>query len=216
MQRYELFHIFADYYSPTVAPDTNQGLVSMMKYEKTADRQIAKENGRVLNVFNLFIVTTLLTVFALPSDVYAQCKTVTASTMSICASSDWEVEIENDDEDNTASIYLTSKADDVFRTYVFMDLVIEAYENLDDIVEVFMEEALDDAKWGKVTKTTFQSRDARQVSGVTDVNGIPLYVTILVFNGGNGFSYVILVCDVENIGSLQNDEIIKSFRIVKK
>jgi len=187
----------------------------MMKFEKAADRQIAKENGRVLNVFNLFIVTFLLIVFAFPSGAYAQCKTVTASTMSICASSDWEVEIENDDEDNTASIYLTSKADDVFRTYGFMDLVIEAYENLDDILEVVMKDALDGAKWGKVKTTTFQSRDARQVSGVTDVNGVPLNVTILVFNGSNEMCYVILVCDVEKIGPLQNDEIIKSFRIVK-
>ena len=92
---------------------------------------------------------------------------------------------------------------------------IYADEDLEDLMRIVMMDALENAKWSKVKKTTFQSYDAREVSGVAKVNGLPLKVMVLAFNGGNELSYVILVCDVDKIAPLQKDEIAKSFRIEK-
>lgn len=182
--------------------------------KNTESQFCANVKEQTIKVLGFLLIAVVLAVLASPTNLYAQCKTVTAGTMSVCAPSGWEVEVEKDEEDNTASIYLTSEADDVFRTYGIMD--VYADEDLGELMKIVMKDALEDAKWSKVKKTTFQSHDAREVSGVAKVNGLPLNVVILAFNGGNGLSYVILVCDVDKIAPLQKDEIAKSFRIVKK
>lgn len=188
-----------------------------------------QENGIVVNVFNFMLLALLLAVFALPSGVYAQCKTVKASTMSICVPSGWKVEVREVMEYNISSMIIVGGG----RTYQFMEIhaSIDA-ESLDWFIaqimkrpeEHFNDQALkltfNNAKWDKVKETTFQSHDARQVSGHLSFNvdddGIEMdaNVTILLFYGGNEMTYVIQVFDkFEQIASLQNDEIVKSFRI---
>jgi hypothetical protein len=186
----------------------------MMNYENTESQFVAKWKEQAIKAFGFLLMVVVLSVLASPASLYAQCKTVKAGSMSICAPSGWEVEVETDEEDNTASIYLTSQAEDSFRTYAFMDIYVD--EDLEDLMRIVMKDALENAKWSKVKKTTFQSYDAREVSGVAKVNGLPLNVVVLAFNGSNELSYVILVCDVDKIAPLQKDEIAKSFRIEKK
>lgn len=126
-----------------------------------------QENGIVVNVFNFMLLALLLAVFALPSGVYAQCKTVKASTMSICVPSGWKVEVREVMEYNISSMIIVGGG----RTYQFMEIhaSIDA-ESLDWFIaqimkrpeEHFNDQALkltfNNAKWDKVKETTFQSQ----------------------------------------------------------
>lgn len=196
--------------------------IRIMKFQND-DHQIliswleGKSQGNSIRLFNVCLVVILVTLMALPSNVSAQCKTVSAGTMSLCVPSGWEFEKEID-EDNTALITLTNESEE--KVYFFMNVYDEEGEfSLDEflvlIQELAIEELDENLKWNPKKTTTFQSREARQVSGNLFIDGEKVYASIVVFNGTRGFKCAICYIGTQNITSFQNDEIVKTFRIVK-